>query len=92
MQSVTIGENEAGQRLDKFLGKYLKLAPKSFLYKMLRKKNITVNRKKCDGSEKLAFGDEVQFFLSEETIQKFSQTDEITDSKHGRAPNFSLYR
>ena len=45
MQSVTIGENEAGQRLDKFLGKYLKLAPKSFLYKMLRKKNITVNRK-----------------------------------------------
>lgn len=85
MQSVTIGENEAGQRLDKFLGKYLKLAPKSFLYKMLRKKNITVNRKKCDGSEKLAFGDEVQFFLSEETIQKFSQTDEITDSKHGRA-------
>ena len=85
MQSVTIGENEAGQRLDNFLGKYLKLAPKSFLYKMLRKKNITLNRKKCDGSEKLAFGDEVQFFLSEETIQKFSQTDEITDSRHDRA-------
>lgn len=72
MHSVKIGENEAGQRLDKFLGKYLKLAPKSFLYKMLRKKNITVNRKKCDGSEKLAVGDELQFFLSEETLEKFS--------------------
>lgn len=72
MQTVNIGENEAGQRLDKFLGKYLKLAPKSFLYKMLRKKNITVNHKKCDGSEKLVLGDEVQFFLSEETIEKFS--------------------
>lgn len=72
MHSVNIGENEAGQRLDKFLSKYLKQAPKSFLYKMLRKKNITVNRKKCDGSEKLLLGDEVQFFLSEETLEKFS--------------------
>ena len=43
MQEFKIGANEAGQRLDKFLHKYLKEAGSSFLYKMLRKKNITLN-------------------------------------------------
>ena len=49
MKEINICENEAGQRLDKLLGKYLKNAPKSFLYKMLRKKNITLNGKKQRG-------------------------------------------
>ena len=53
MRSLIITEKDAGQRLDKLLGKYLNLAGKSFIYKMLRKKNITLNGKKCDGSEKL---------------------------------------
>lgn len=38
MKELTIRKNEAGQRLDKFLAKYMNRAPKSFLYKMLRKK------------------------------------------------------
>ena len=73
MKSLTVSKNEAGQRLDKLLAKYLNLAGKSFLYKMMRKKNITLNGKKCDGSEKLAEGDEVRLFLSDETIEKFSE-------------------
>lgn len=73
MQVVKITKNEAGQRLDKLLYKYLNLAGKSFIYKMLRKKNITLNGKKCDGSEKLSEGDEVKLFLSDETIEKFSE-------------------
>lgn len=72
MKEIEIGKNEAGQRLDKFLGKYLNLAGKSFLYKMMRKKNITLNGKKCEGSEKLAEGDKVKLFLADETIEKFS--------------------
>ncbi|MDO5415756.1 MAG: RluA family pseudouridine synthase [Lachnospiraceae bacterium] len=76
MQALKINEYEAGQRLDKLLAKYLNLAPKSFLYKMMRKKNITLNGKKCDGSEKLAVGDEIKLFLAEETIGKFSQVKE----------------
>lgn len=72
MKEIEIGKNEAGQRLDKFLGKYLNLAGKSFLYKMMRKKNITLNGKKCEGSEKLAEGDKVKLFLVDETIEKFS--------------------
>ena len=74
MQEIKITEQEAGQRFDKLLGKYLNKAPKSFLYKMLRKKNITLNGKKASGNEKLAKGDCVKLFLSDETIQKFSET------------------
>lgn len=71
MQSVTITKNQAGQRLDKFLKKYLPEAENSFLYKMLRKKNITLNGKKAEGKEMLAQEDVVCFFFSEETFAKF---------------------
>ncbi len=71
MKSFFVSQNEAGQRLDKLLGKYLDAAPKSFLYKMLRKKNITLNGKKAEGSEKVVQGDEIRLFLSEETIEGF---------------------
>ena len=73
MQTINIEKNDAGQRADKFLTKYLPLAPKSFLYKMMRKKNITLNKKKMTGKEHLALGDQIQMFLSEETIGKFSK-------------------
>lgn len=73
MKKITVTDREAGQRLDKMLGKYLNLAGKGFIYKMIRKKNITLNGKKCDGSEKLSQGDEITLFLSDETIGKFSQ-------------------
>lgn len=73
MRELKVNSNEAGQRLDKLLGKYLNLATKSFIYKMLRKKNITLNGKKCDGSEKLREGDEIKLFLADETIEKFSR-------------------
>ncbi len=72
MKQVLIKENEAGQRLDKYLHKYLKEAQGSFIYKMLRKKNIILNGKKASGGEKLEIGDELRFFLSEETLNKMS--------------------
>lgn len=74
MQTVKVGTNQAGQRLDKFLHKCLPEAGSGFLYKMLRKKNITLNGKKAEGKEMLAVGDEVRFFFSEETFAKFSGT------------------
>lgn len=72
MKLITVSYNESGQRLDKLLAKYLKEAPKSFLYKMMRKKNITLNNKKAQGNELLSQGDEIKLFLSDETIAKFS--------------------
>lgn len=71
MRQLKIDTKDAGQRLDKFLAKYMALASKSFLYKMLRKKNIVLNGKRAEGGEKLCPGDEVKLFLSEETIENF---------------------
>ena len=51
MQQLTIGKNQDGQRLDKFLKKAFPNAGTGFLYKMLRKKNITLNGKKAEGKE-----------------------------------------
>lgn len=75
MQLIVIEENDAGQRLDKFIHKCLPQAPNSFIYKMLRKKNITLNGKKAEGKELLKKQDEVKFFLSEETFLKFSVSE-----------------
>ncbi len=72
MRLLTVTSNEAGQRLDKLLAKYLSGAGKGFLYKMMRKKNITLNGSRCQGSEHLVLGDEIRLFLSDETIEKFS--------------------
>ena len=72
MKQFTISPNESGQRFDKYLKKLLSNASGSFVYKMLRKKNITLNDHKADGTEKLASGDQVKLFLSDETFEKFS--------------------
>lgn len=80
MKEFIINELEAGQRFDKYLVKRLPNASKSFLYKMLRKKNITLNKKKADGSEKIQAGDCIQIFFADETFDKFA-----SDSKENAA-------
>ena len=80
MKETIIKENESGQRLDKYLKKYLPQAPGSFIYKMLRKKNITLNGKKAAGQEKLNTGDSIKFFLAEETIDKFTGNAAASES------------
>lgn len=49
MKTFIIGTNDANQRFDKYLKKLLPNASVSFLYKMLRKKNITLDGKKATG-------------------------------------------
>lgn len=72
MQEIIIGKNEAGQRFDKFLFKFFKEAPGSFIYKMLRKKNIVLNDKKAAGKEKLKINDIVKIYMTDDTIAKFT--------------------
>ena len=72
MRQLIVHKNDENQRLDKYLKKYLKEAPGSFIYKMLRKKNIVLNDKKADGTEKLCAGDEIKLFFAEETLEKFT--------------------
>lgn len=72
MQEFMVTKQEAGWRLDKYLKKLLPQAASGFLYKMLRKKNITLNEKKAAGNEVIAAGDTVKLFFSQETYRKFS--------------------
>lgn len=80
MQKYEIKKQEAGQRLDKFLHKFMPQASTSFFYKMLRKKNITLNGMKVEGKELLTEGDVVSFFFSDETFLKFRGADTLKPS------------
>lgn len=71
MFQTTITPKEEGQRFDKYLHRLLPNAGSAFLYKMLRKKNITLNDRKADGSEKITVGDCVKIFFAQETLSKF---------------------
>ena len=75
MYRCLVEKELAGQRLDRFLARCLPKAPVSFFYKMLRRKNITLNGKRAQGGERLKEGDEIRFFLSRETLEKFSGGD-----------------
>lgn len=78
MKEILISSQEANQRLDKFLSRYLKMAGNGFLHKMLRK-NIVLNGKKADRrtSEE---GDQVKLFLADDTILKFQGQAETEES------------
>ena len=72
MKEIVITKNEEGYKLKKVCARYLSQAPVSFVYKMLRKKNIVLNDKKATGDEVLKKGDVIKYYLSDETIEKFS--------------------
>lgn len=88
MKEFVINEKNKGQRFDKYLFRILNEAPSSFVYKMLRKKNITLNKKKADGKEIIEAGDVVNIFLSDETFDKFSKKiNTKVQSFSGKASN-----
>lgn len=72
MKEIIIDNRESGQRFDKYLKKYLSQAGSGFIYKMLRKKNITLNGRKASGKELLSEGDSVKMFFSDDTFEKFT--------------------
>ena len=71
MKETVVTKNEEGYKLKKICTRYLSNAPVSFIYKMLRKKNIVLNDKKASGDEVLKKGDVIKYYLSDETIDKF---------------------
>lgn len=69
MRTVTVNENDANQRLDKFLSKYFKTMPKSLVYKGIRKKRIKVNGKKAEINTVLAVGDKIDLYINDEFFE-----------------------
>jgi 23S rRNA pseudouridine955/2504/2580 synthase len=56
----TITAEEAGQRIDNFLMRHFKTVPRSRVYRLLRKGEVRVNRKRVDAEYRIAAGDEVR--------------------------------
>ncbi len=74
MKQLTIGKNDAGQRLDKFLTKNLPNLPQSLLYKYIRKKRIKVNGKRAEISTRLSEGDVLDLYINDEFFEKTEPT------------------
>ena len=66
-----ITENEASQRIDKFLKRMLKDAPISFIYKMFRQKDVKVNGKKASIDYITKAGDEVDIYIKPALLEQF---------------------
>ncbi|MCR5649758.1 MAG: RluA family pseudouridine synthase [Lachnospiraceae bacterium] len=71
MKEYIISEKEEGTTLLKYCTRILPLSGQGMLRKFLRNKNIELNGKRSDGSDRLMSGDRVSFFLSDETFDKF---------------------
>ena len=82
MKEYTITGNDKGIKLSKYLGRILPAAGQSFIYKMLRKKNITLNDKKASGNEILCTDDSIKIYFSDDTFEKFScgKEDIVSDN------------
>lgn len=76
MEKLTVGMNDAGQRLDKFLSKTFRNLPKSMMYKFIRTKKIKVNRKRAEIGQMLTEGDTVELFLPPEFLER-EQSDQL---------------
>lgn len=70
MKSFEIKDNDANQRLDKFIRKSLPNLPQSLMYKYIRKKRIKVNSKRAEISTILNVGDVVDMYINDEFFVK----------------------
>ncbi len=69
MKKIIAGQNDAGQRLDKFLSKLFKSAPKSMIYKWIRKKRVKINGKKQEIDYFLCEGDVLELYINDEFFE-----------------------
>lgn len=76
MRSFHVGRNDAGQRMDRFLTKLLENAPKSMIYKWIRKKRVKLNGKKCDIGHILSEGDFLELYINDEFFGNEKKTAE----------------
>lgn len=70
MKEFTVGKNDAGQRLDRFVGKAVPLLPESLLQKYIRLKRIKVNGKGSKRDVRLNVGDHLQLYINDEFFEK----------------------
>ena len=70
MKEVTVGKNDAGQRLDRFVSKTAPLLSPALLQKYIRLKRIKLNGKGAKRDTRLAVGDVLQLYINDEFFEK----------------------
>lgn len=85
MIKITISDNEADQRLDRFLRKYLKKASLSGIYKMIRK-DVKLNGKRVKEDAMLSAGDCLSLYITDEELAKLT----ADDKKHTARRQFKI--
>ena len=70
MKEFTIGANDAGQRLDRFLAKAVPLLPASLAQKYIRIKRIKLDGKRVERDTRLKEGDLLQLYINDEFFDK----------------------
>ena len=70
MKEITIGKNDAGQRLDRFLSKVIPLLPDSLLHKYIRIKRVKCNGKAVARDYRLNTGDVLSLYINDEFFEK----------------------
>ncbi len=70
MREIIVGKNDAGQRIDKFLTKKYPAMPFSLMYKLIRKKQITINRKRITEKQILLENDRILIFAPEDIFSE----------------------
>lgn len=75
MQTIIINQNDAEQRLDKFLQKTFPALPSSAMYKYIRKKRIKVNHKRAEISTRLKEGDRVELYIGDDFLTRPSKNE-----------------
>lgn len=88
MKEIQINKQTEDTKLLRMLFKLLPKADKNFIYKMLRKKNITLNDKKASGNELLKSGDCIRVYFSDETYEKFSAGEESEKEKQRNSESY----
>ena len=70
MKELTVGKNDAGQRMDRFLAKSLPLLPSALLQKYIRLKRFRVNGAHVKSDTRLKQGDVIQAYINDEFFEK----------------------
>jgi 23S rRNA pseudouridine955/2504/2580 synthase len=70
MKEFTVGTNDAGQRLDRFLAKAVPLLPVSLAQKYIRIKRIKLNGGRAERDTRLQTGDVLQMYINDEFFDK----------------------
>lgn len=81
MRSIQVLKTDQGQRVDKYIRKYLNNAPLSLIYKLFRKKDIKVNGKRVDINYIIKENDLIEIYIKEDAIEELSKPKIIEKEK-----------